>query len=274
MLSLLPWWTSAFLLSLHHYCTNKNLLPRDIAKEILDDHVLPKQEYGKRIEYGRDAQGLLENEDDGVLIKGDDPLLSFTYGEFPLHSTDILLDAALKHLEMSEGDGVEFVDVGSGCGRLCLYLAMTRSGAFQSVHGIEIGDVLHQEALRAQSAAVKGGWLTKLPPPQDSNNNCHLSLHHGPADTFPRILENANLIFCYSTAWETSGFSTEISAMILSNEWTELFSTMCKPGCIVVTTDRALDPRRGWTLIDRIDVSNPEVFESTGFIQQLTAGQQ
>jgi hypothetical protein len=55
----------------------------------------------------------------------------------------------------------------------------------------------------------------------------------------------------------------------LSDEWNRLFSESCKPGCVVVTTDRALDPRYGWKVLDRLDVANPEVFESTGFVQIL-----
>ena len=37
----------------------------------------------------------------------------------------------------------------------------------------------------------------------------------------------------------------------------------------MVTTDRALDPRHGWKLLDRHDVPSPVVFESTGYIQTM-----
>ena len=95
-------------------------------------------------------------------------LLSFTYGEFPLESTDCLIDAAHPYVEQQSvkggGEGVDFVDMGSrcGCGRLCLYLVMTcLGGEFRSVRGIEIGKVLHQEAVRARDGAVEGGWLKR-----------------------------------------------------------------------------------------------------------------
>ena len=47
---------------------------------------------------------------------------------------------------------------------------------------------------------------------------------------------------------------------------------MCRPGTIVVTTDRALDSKWGWRLMEQMDMNNPEVLESTGFIQQRVEG--
>jgi hypothetical protein len=37
-----------------------------------------------------------------------------------------------------------------------------------------------------------------------------------------------------------------------------------------VTIDKALDPSRGWTMVDRINVPNPEIgVESTAFLQKI-----
>jgi hypothetical protein len=248
-----------------------NRLSRDQAVQVLDRDILPATDYGKRIQYGRDAQGIGE----GQAISSLDPVLAKTYGEFPLESLDILMDAAITHLPQTNGKSVQFVDVGSGCGRLCFYSALTRGGDASSskpwkVHGIEIYDLLHQEATRAKDAAFEKGWLQEAQGDDDTAVANSLSLHLGPAEDFSdSILKHADLIFAYSTTWTNSGFSPTISAMILSDDWNRLFSDSCKPGCVVVTTDRALDPRYGWKVLDRLDVANPEVFESTGFVQIL-----
>jgi hypothetical protein len=247
-----------------------NRLSREQAVQVLDRDVLPATDYGKRIKVGRDAQGIVV----GQAISSLDPVLAKTYGEFPLESFDILMDAAITHLPQTNGKSVQFVDVGSGCGRLCFYTALTRGDASSSkpwkVHGIEIYDLLHQEATRARDAAFEKGWLQEAQGDDDTAVVNSLSLHLGPAEDFSEsILKHADLIFAYSTTWTNSGFSPTVSAMILSDEWNRLFSESCKPGCVVVTTDRALDPRYGWKVLDRLDVANPEVFESTGFVQIL-----
>jgi hypothetical protein len=255
-------------------CTVSNRLGREQAVQVMNRDILPATEYGKRIQYGRDAQGIKE----GQAISNFDPVLAKTYGEFPLKSLDILIDMAVTHLPPTTGKSVQFVDVGSGCGRLCLYTALTRGEDCVStsntkpwkVHGIEIYDLLHQEAIRARDAAFEKGWLQETEGDDDPAAANSLSLHLGPAEDFSdSVLKHADLIFAYSTTWTNSGFSPGISAMILSDDWNRLFSDSCKSGCVVVTTDRALDPRFGWKMLDRLDVPNPEVFESTGFIQVL-----
>lgn len=252
-------------------CSVSNSLSREQAVQVLDRDILPATEYGKRIQAGRDAQGILP----GQAISALDPVLSKTYGEFPLESLDILIDAAIPHLQQTNGKSLQFVDVGSGCGRLCLYTALTRGDTASSskpwkVQGIEIYDILHQEATRARDAGFEKGWFQEVQGDDDTAVTNSLSLHLGPAEDFSdSILKHADLIFAYSTTWVDSGFSPNISAMILSDEWNRLFSDSCKTGCVVVTTDRALDPRFGWKLLDRLDVANPEVMESTGFIQKL-----
>ena len=259
-------------------CSVSNRLDREQAVQALNFDILPATEYGKRIQAGRDAQGIVA----GQAVSSDDPVLAKTYGEFPLESFDILIDAAIKHLPQTSGKSLQFVDVGSGCGRLCLYTALTRGDATTNtswnpwqVHGIEIYDILHEEATRAKDAGFEKGWLQESQGDEDDDDNDtavanSLSLHLGPAEDFSdSILKRADLIFAYCTTWTNSGFSPDISAMILSDEWNRLFSDSCKPGCVVVTTDRALDPKYGWKVLDRLDVANPEVMESTGFVQIL-----
>lgn len=262
-----------FGLTLHLLaCTVTNKLSRDEAAAILDRDVLPTRAYGERIKSGRNAQGLTS----GQLVNANDPVLARTYGEFPVSSMDLLLDSALQHVAPSVSANnapLNFVDLGSGCGRLCIYAALTRGGDGDEppkpwkVQGVEISDILHKEAERARDAAVDKGWL------KESSNEEHsatsLSLALGPAEHFVEgILQHADLIFTYCTTWTALDFSEETGAMILSKEWNDLFSK-CRPGCVVVTTDRALDQKYGWKLLERHDVPNPEVFESTGYIQIL-----
>ena len=57
--------------------------------------------------------------------------------------------------------------------------------------------------------------------------------------------------------------------MNLDRQWSELLANSCRKGCVVITTDRALDPQHGWELLDRLDVDNREVMGSTGYIQVL-----
>ena len=52
----------------------------------------------------------------------------------------------------------------------------------------------------------------------------------------------------------------------LVEEWSELLADSCKFGTVVVTTDRALNPVNGWVLKNRLDVENPSLLGSTGYI--------
>jgi hypothetical protein len=289
----------------------------------------------------------------GMAVAGNDPRLFDTYGEFPLTSLDILLDRALElwatttttttTLPTVSEDAASpapqsaaqqrrtVIDLGSGCGRLALYVALSRSlslGANNgsgggsvgvngypntawNVHGIEQSTALHQEALRAADLAVDLGHLEKHLSPAKSlceatatildtnaettstmpnslnsdrkhldspDETCRLELHLGSAADYISLLQQADIIFCYSTAFASSGFSPDASALILGREWNDWLvaavghraggSSSHRP-CLVITTDKALDPRFGWKILDRITVPNPEVWESTGYIHQL-----
>jgi len=252
----------------------------------MDDLVLPATERGRRITLGTlQLEGVLDSQD---------PVLFETYGEFPLSSLDVLLDRAQELLDEQDDDEKDprsspetdktrrrrrtIVDVGSGCGRLALYMALSRPS--WDVYGVEISPVFHQEAVRAVNRAVNHGCLQMMSvdPEPDSNNKTseepaastsRLTLHCGPAQAFPDLLQQADLIFCYSTAFASAGFSQASAVMLLGQEWTTLFANNARAASLCITTDKALDPAAGWMILDRIDVPNPEVFESTGYIQRL-----
>eukprot|EP00978_Attheya_sp_CCMP212_P049064 scaffold611086_cov86-Attheya_sp.AAC.1 len=111
-----------------------------------------------------------------------------------------------------------------------------------------------------------------------ASTKSNIHLHCGPAshddDTSSALLthvwEEAHVVFCYSTVWPAPDFSISLQAMVLGPEWSHLLATVCRPGCIVITTDRVLNPLDGWVLLDRMDVANPQsLWGSTGYIQRL-----
>ena len=236
---------------------------REDGQQVMDDVLLPASGYGDRIEAGRDAQGLKVAS--GVAISPNDPRMFLTYGEFPLTSLDELLDLALPYVRNAQT--INMVDVGSGCGRLALYVALTRGSPQKpwQVHGIEISPVLHQEAVQALYKAMQGGYMEEYQPNAPSS----LLLHAGPAEEWTEVLQKCNLVFAYSTAWPSNGFSEQMGAMIIGQQWSGLLSRSCPNGCIVITTDRALDPNDGWELIERLDVENREVMGSAGYVHIL-----
>lgn len=255
-------------------------LSRTESADLVDTLLLPSKDYGKR---SRLSRAIFEDAA-GVAISAKDPATSFTYGEFPFTSLDTLLDKALEYFSPQQGNvggSVRFLDLGSGCGRLCLYLALSRGGSTLTtmtsstsgwqIHGIEVIEALHQEAKQAENLGTENGWFVDgSEQQQDSCSRRFSSLyfHHGLADEFPTVLAKADVVFMYSTAMQSGRFLPDVQGLLLSREWNELLARHCQAGCIVVTTDRALDPSYGWTLKDRFDVPNPEVFGSTGFIQQ------
>lgn len=238
----------------------------------MDGLVLPATDRGRRIGLGTEAQRLRE----GVAIASKDPVLFETYGEFPLPSLDLLLDRAEALLEApASSERRTIVDVGSGCGRLALYMALSRRS--WDVYGIEISPVFHNEAIKAVDRAIGQGCLLRMttdepgdekPEGSSCSSSSRLTLRCGPAQDHPELLQRADLIFCYSTAFESAGFSEESAAMLLGHDWTALLAGNTRPECLCITTDKALDPAAGWTILDRMDVPNPEVFESTGYIQR------
>lgn len=243
------------------------------AQWIVDQQLMPQQEYSERIGWGRDAQGL--NNNPGPL-NPNDPRLSMTYAEFPLSSMDALVDLGftfLPHHKKLKGDSntiskrnpVSMVDIGSGCGRLVFYSAMTRGSEDQAwdIQGVEVAKLLHEKGL----GFVQDGLSRKVfsVDPTAANSNS-LTLHHGAASEYVDLFKQADLVFAYSTAFSATSFSPELGALIMDPEWSEFLGEACSPGCVAITTDRALDPACGWELVDRREVENPDVFGTTGFV--------
>jgi hypothetical protein len=240
-------------------------LSRSAAANAINDIILPHDQYGNRISLGRQALGLKEN----AILLGNDPVLSETYGEFPMDGLDTLLDEAYDLLrERQTTNRFTVVDLGSGCGRLATYMALSRP--CWNVHGIEISPIFHAEAKRGMDRAREENLFQRVESIQDGSqlsDTSTLCLHLGDAAEFTRELSAADLIFCYSTAFHGSGFSEQAGAMILGAPWNDLLSKSCSMHAICITTDKALDPAYGWKILNRINVPNREVWESTAYIQ-------
>lgn len=258
-----------FSISDTYGCRAKTCFSRNDAALFIDNLLLPVTEKGHRIGLGSKADQLR----DVKVLDSKDPVLFESYGEFPIDSLDILLDRS-ESLLLPGKKRTTVVDVGSGCGRLALYMALSRHS--WDVHGIEISPIYHNEAIQAATRAVQQGSLEHIYPTTDRSieesvlDNSTLSLHCGPAQTLTDLLNCADLIFCYSTAFESAGFSEQVMTMLLGHDWTKVFSNT-KSESLCITTDKALDPCCGWVIVDRVDVPNPEVFGSTGYIQRLTS---
>lgn len=245
-------------------CYTTMKVSREEAQRLIDDLILRKEEYDKRIQYGGEAQGFKS-----TIVTGDDPRGAFTYGEFPTSSMDELVDLALTKYMPALKSNITMIDLGSGCGRLVLYSALTRGFNDDSswkIMGIEISKILHDEALRATLAGLDND-IFEIEHSNNSLNQFVLNL--GSASEFPDLLQKADIIFAYSTTWDNAGFSEKLGAIVMSQQWNELLSSHCRPGTVVITIDRALDPNYGWKLVDRLDVENREVFGSTGYIHVL-----
>ncbi len=234
-------------------------------------------DYGDRIVFGRQAA---EKEHEGSnelgVMLSDDPRLAKTYAEFPLESLDLLLDRAVLYLPediTSGANSLNMVDIGSGLGRIVLYSALTRGSndgneAIWEVRGIEISPSLHNKALEIAQTGINMDVFEE----NRSEEINSFSFHCGSATdgVGRKLLEDAHLVFSYSTAFKAKSFDPDVGALILDTaEWSLPLSEACPNGCVVVTTDRALNPNLGWKLIERMDVPNPEVLGTTGFIHVL-----
>jgi hypothetical protein len=250
---------------------------------------LPSGEYGDRIVIGRKAAEQEheggDREDEVGIMLSDDPRLARTYAEFPLESLDVLLDEAVKHLptECANSDTpITMVDIGSGLGRIVLYSALTRGAGGASnweVRGIEISPTLHHKALELVQSGVDSDFFQANATdsnsggesPQTGSKNS-VSFHCGSATDSDgkQLLRDANLVFAYSTAFKATGFDPDVGALILdTEEWSLPLREACPDGCVVVTTDRALNPHLGWRVVERLEVPNQEVLGSTGFVHVL-----
>lgn len=344
------------------------------ARQMVSETLCPPNEERDRDIAGIEAYANTNNDGSGdaaaagrggrgvEVITNDDPRGEYTYGEFPFESFDMLVDRALDYVSlprlgkddddtndqrlMEEEEGYyasnhhrhrqygTMVDLGSGCGRLVFYAALTRGGGggetekatatttpaascCWNVHGVEIGTQLHSLAINSLQRGIDRGWFEStdndndiseesvddgsssssptmafhngnallvedpyFTPPKSSNSNNNSSnrdSHKTPDEAEPykpiqSLLANTNLLFAYSTVYETNKiqpFHPELGAMILAPKWSQTLSQLCQNGCVAVTTDRALDPKDGWRLVDRMEVENPSVWGSVGYISVL-----
>lgn len=231
------------------------------AADAIERDLFPPERRAERMRAAGQDQGVAA----GTVVSARDPRTTFSYGEFPLGSFDELIDAAVEHCDAPSRPRT-LVDVGSGCGRLVMYAALSRGG--MGVHGIEVGAEMHSVATCIQERGVAEGYFA--PPCSDRPDSSVATLHLGTAAALSAVLEDADIVFAYSSAFRVGqDWNVELSARVLGPEWSELLATACRPGCVAVTTDRALDPAHGWELVERREVENPEILGSTGFIHLL-----
>lgn len=245
------------------------------ASRVIDEVLLPVSEYSERSNMARDAQGV----DAGDVLDANDARLSLTYDEFPLHSFEALVELGLEHFDGSEGNFdknncIHLVDLGSGCGRLVLFAGLTmrrRHNYSWNIHGIEITNSLHRVAVNAaiRGREVKGGENIFTSEIEPKNTNTQIHFHSGPVKDYRSILKKASIVFAYSTVFPAEEYSEELESLLLASEWSTLLSESCSHGCIVITTDRALRSSDGFELVDRLDVDNPSLWGSTGFVHIL-----
>ena len=264
------------------------------AADIINQVLYPPSEYKKRMNVGKDAQfGTSDKNQEGVAlaIDANDPRLSLTYHEFPLESMDELLDLAIGLYE-DRNHGCKprvLVDLGSGCGRLVLYAALASMSEhdngngndndiapkWKQVHGIEIGSEMHEYAVDIMSRGVDEGYLHNNLPVVDEEDasssttattTTNISFHQGAASELTHILSQADIVFCYSTVFDAEGFNVDMGAMVLAKEWSQMLANVCREGAVVVTTDKALNPEHGWVLKHAVEVANPSLLGSTGYI--------
>jgi hypothetical protein len=294
-------------------------IDRSKAQQITSEILCPPREERDRNNAGMQAFDTASDQYRGNVIENNDPRTQYTYGEFPFDSFDLLVDKALelmKQRRTGEGLGTNhhgnkqvMVDLGSGCGRLVFYAALTRNSegsreekqlsdeesATWDFHGVEIGSKLHSLAVNSLERGLDNGWFTNAYCEDDSRSK--IVFHNGNAllvedPYFPSatedvesnnnnaatnksiqsLLSHTTLLFAYSTVWETDiaqPFNPDLQAMILSPKWSQTLASLCPNGCIAVTTDRALNPQDGWRLLDSMEVENPSVWGSVGYISVL-----
>jgi len=284
---------------------------RSTAQELVSNTICPNNEERDRNIAAMEAYNDKEDGSRTRTFTNDDPRSEYTYGEFPFDSFDSLVDRALDFVTYHENHPCNtMVDLGSGSGRLVFYAALTRGGGIQSkaeaegkscwnVHGIEIGTQLHSLAVNSLHRGVENGWFQYSDNHTNNQNNndqpSRIAFYNGNAlltddpyfttpsntindkgittqDSIRSILSSTNLLFAYSTVWETNPtrpFDPELQAMILSPKWSGTLASLCPNGCVAITTDRALNPEDGWKLVDRMDVGNPSVWGSVGYISVL-----
>jgi hypothetical protein len=288
--------------------TVRTRVDRPTAQHITNALLCPPEEERDRNDAGMQAFDTATDQYRGNVIENNDPRTQYTYGEFPFDSFDLLIDRALELIDQNKKKNLQesrniLVDLGSGCGRLVLYAALTRcneiaqqrgmssedQSTIRDFHGVEIASKLHNLAANSLQRGVDNGLFGT------ESSGSKIALHNGNAllvddPYFPlpstgetegntdankviqSTLSQSTLVFAYSTVWETDPiqpFDPDLQAMILSPKWSQTLAGLCPNGCVVVTTDRALNPRDGWRLLDSMEVDNPSVWGSVGYISVL-----
>lgn len=257
---------------------------RSSAKSIVEGVLCPPSEERDRNRAGMEAWGV----DPSQPIQNDDPRSEFTYGEFPSDSFDTLVDRAMEVAAGLSGGGrgesatnQKIIDVGSGCGRLVLHAALSRGGgggdgSTCDVHGVEIGESLHGLAVSSMERGVEQGWFVPatssgVDEVDQSRSSSRVAFHKGDINNIaPDLFADASVLFAYSSVWDCEvAFNVELEAMVLAAKWSKMFADAAPNGCVAITTDRILNPEYGWRLVDRLDVENPIMFGSTGYISVL-----
>ncbi len=264
-------------------------MPRPTAQQIVNNILCPPNEERSRNNAGMEAFG---QDRHSKVITNDDPRSEYTYGEFPFDSFDILVDLAAVYVDektTTRSKKKKMIDVGSGCGRLALYAGLTRSD--WDVAGIEIGQQLHSLAVGSLQRGINEDLFQPADDTASADESGVISFYNGNTlhttteevnpyfqnpqsdnDTVQSVLSQANLLFAYSTVWETDSaqsFNPELGAMVLSSKWSETLASTCQNGVVAVTTDRVLNPDHGWKLLERMEVDNPSVWGSVGYISVL-----
>jgi hypothetical protein len=139
--------------------------------------------------------------------------------------------------EVSQRRRLKVIDIGSGCGRLVLYMAMKRSIQYHEIIGIEQMECYYNESIVATKRLLqhfdKNGHKTinrnnDGTPDQlqadSTTSTTSIALYCGYASNYLCQIHSADIVICYSIAFLSSYFSEAISALILCNEWNTILT--------------------------------------------------
>ena len=216
--------------------------------------IFPSSEFGKRLQIGRMAQlGPDMIYRPGAI--GCDVDTGLTYGEFALDHFACLVERAL---DGSSAEGLTFVDIGSGCGRL-VFAAKLLWPELACTAGIEIVPELHALALAAAAR-------TDIPAAPRCQFICGDAAH---ALAPTGALADADILFAYSSAFPSEGdLLSDLSAVC---------GTCLKVGARVITTDKRLCSVDGLWAFEELDtitgVNHETGGTSVGYVYRVTCSQ-
>jgi len=188
------------------------------------------------------------------ISKKEEPPADFTYGEFPLPFFAELVDFAVVNYAKRDcagdpGSGLnpprsnrcermEFLDLGSGAGRLVL-AAASMDTRWKRVRGVEFLTSLHELAQeKLELARSEPGLLAS-----------HVDFENASWDDKDLDLSTVDVAFAYTTALTTQdGLLAGLTAALMSK---------LSPETIVITTDYQLGA--GFTLLTSMEGENPGV---------------